>query len=101
MSFVVATDDGLFHLDEDGNTRKLVEGPFRHVVAADDGAVALAADGTLWNVDDDGAAEFETLPPTRGAITCVLVNGDDVWAGTAGANLWLVRGGELMPGKRI
>ena len=97
MSFVVATDDGLFHLDEDGNTRKLVEGPFRHAVAADDGAVALAADGTLWNVDDDGAAEFEQLPPTRGALTCVLVNGADVWAGTATGHLLLVREGELTP----
>lgn len=99
MSFVVATDDGLYYVDDEGASRQLVEGGFRHVVAADDGAVALAADGTLWNVDDDGAAEFEQLPPTRGAVTCVLVNGDDVWAGTAGANLWLVRGGELMPVK--
>ena len=98
MSFVVATDDGLFHIDDEGNGRqRLVEGGFRHVVAADDGVVALAADGTLWNVDDEGAAEFETLPPTRGAITCVLVNGDDIWAGTAGAHLLLVREGELMP----
>lgn len=99
MSFVVATDDGLYYVDDEGASRQLVDGGFRHVVAADDGAVALAADGTLWNVDDDGAAEFETLPPTRGAITCVLVNGDDVWAGTAGANLWLVRGGDLTPVK--
>lgn len=97
MSFVVATDDGLFHVDEDGNPRKLVEGPFRHAVAADDGAVALAADGTLWNVDEDGAAEFEQLPPTRGAVTCVLVNGTDVWAGTAGGHLLLVREGDLTP----
>jgi hypothetical protein len=97
MSFVVATDEGLYYVDEDGDRRQLVEGGFRHVVAADEGAVALAHDGTLWNVDEDGAAEFETLPPTRGAITCVLVNGDDVWAGTAGANLWLVRAGDLTP----
>jgi hypothetical protein len=95
MSFVVATDDGLFHVEEDGQSRRLVEGGFRHVVAADDGAVALASDGTLWNVDDDGAAEFEQLPPTRGTVTCVLVNGTDVWAGTAGAHLLLVREGEL------
>jgi hypothetical protein len=99
MSFVVATDDGLFHIGEDGTSRRLVEGGFRHAVAADDGAVALAADGTLWNVDEDGAAEFEELPPTKGAPTCVLVNGADVWAGTAGAHLLLVRGGELMPVK--
>ena len=99
MSFVVATDDGLYYVDEDGGQRRLVEGGFRHVVAADDGAVALAADGTLWTVDDDGAAEFEELPPTRGAITCVLVNGTDVWAGTAGAHLLLVREGELQPVK--
>jgi hypothetical protein len=97
MSFVVATDDGLFHVQEDGTSRRLVEGGFRHAVAADDGAVALAADGTLWNVDEDGAAEFEELPPTRGAPTCVLVNGSDVWVGTAGAHLWLVREGELSP----
>lgn len=98
MSFVVATDDGLYFVDEDGAQRRLVEGGFRHVVAVDDGAaVALAADGTLWNVDEDGAAEFETLPPTRGAITCVLANGSDLWAGTAGAHLWLVREGELAP----
>jgi hypothetical protein len=97
MSFVVATDDGLFHVDEDGTSRRLVKGGFRHAVAADDGAVALAADGTLWNVDDDGAAEFEQLPPTRGAPTCVLVNGDDIWAGTAGAHLLLVREGDLTP----
>ena len=100
MSFVVATDDGLYYVDEeDGQSRQLVEGGFRHVVAADEGAVALAADGTLWNVDDEGAAEFETLPPTRGAITCILVNGSDLWAGTAGANLWLVREGDLSPVK--
>ncbi len=97
MSFVVATDDGLFRIEDDGQPARLVEGGFRHVVAADDGAVALAADGTLWNVDDDGAAEFETLPPTRGTVTCVLVNGADVWAGTAGAHLILVREGELAP----
>lgn len=97
MSFVVATDDGLFHVDEDGSPRKLVEGAFRHAVAADDGAVALAADGTLWNVDEDGAAEFEQLPPTRGAVTCVLVNGGDVWAGTASGHLLLVREGDLTP----
>jgi hypothetical protein len=97
MSFVVATDDGLFHVDEDGSSQRLVEGGFRHAVAVDDGAVALAADGTLWNVDEDGAAEFEQLPPTKGAPTCVLVNGSDVWAGTAGAHLLLVREGELTP----
>ena len=96
MSFAVATDDGLFLVDEEGAVSKLVDGGFRHVVAADEGAVALGADGTLWNVEDDGtAAEFEELPPTRGAITCVLVNGSDVWAGTAGAHLILVREGEL------
>lgn len=97
MSFVVATDDGLFYVDEDEtSTRRLVEGPFRHVVAADDGAVALAADGTLWNVDENGEAnEFEELPPTSGQPLCVLVNGTDVWAGTAGAHLLLVREGEL------
>ncbi|HEU0130919.1 MAG TPA: hypothetical protein VFQ85_08015 [Mycobacteriales bacterium] len=98
MSFVVATDDGLFFVLEDGTTRRLVEGAFRHAVAADDGVVALAADGTLWNVDEDGGvAEFEELPPTKGAPTCVLVNGADVWAGTAGAHLLLVREGELTP----
>ena len=97
MSFVVATDDGLFHVDDEGVSKQLVEGGFRHAVALDDGAVALAADGTLWNVDEDGAAEFEQLPPTKGAPTCVLVNGNDVWAGTAGAHLLLVRDGELMP----
>lgn len=97
MSFVVATDDGLFHVQDDGQYKRLVEGGFRHAVAAEDGAVALAADGTLWNVDDDGAAEFEQLPPTKGAPTCVLVNGTDVWAGTAGAHLLLVREGELTP----
>jgi hypothetical protein len=97
MSFVVATDDGLFSVQEDGTARRLVEGGFRHAVAADDGAVALAADGTLWNVDDDGAAEFEELPPTKGSPTCVLVNGSDVWVGTAGAHLWLVREGDLTP----
>jgi hypothetical protein len=99
MSFVVATDEGLYAVTDEGSQLRLVEGGFRHVVAADDGAVALAHDGTLWNVDDDGAAEFEELPPTRGAITCVLVNGTDVWAGTAGAHLLLVREGELMPVK--
>lgn len=95
MSFVVATDDGLFRIEEDGAPKLLVEGPFRHAVVAEDGAVALAADGTLWNVDDDGAAQFEELPPTSGAPQCVLVNGTDVWAGTVGANLLLVRDGEL------
>lgn len=95
MSFVVATDDGLFRVEEDGTSTRLVEGGFRHVAAADDGVVALAADGTLWNVDDDGAAEFETLPPSRGTVTCVLVNGTDLWAGTAGAHLLLVREGDL------
>jgi hypothetical protein len=97
MSYVVATDEGLYLVQDDGSPRRLVEGGFRHAVAADDGAVALAADGTLWNVDEDGAAEFEQLPPTKGAPTCVLVNGTDVWAGTAGAHLLLVREGELTP----
>lgn len=97
MSFVVATDDGLFHIDDEGASRRVVEGPIRHAVAADDGAVALAADGTLWNVDEDGAAQFEELPPTKGQPLVVLVNGTDIWAGTAGAHLLLVREGELTP----
>jgi hypothetical protein len=98
MSFLVATDDGLYFIHDDGTSRQLVEGAFRHAVAAEDGAVALAADGTLWNVDEDGlAAEFEELPPTKGAPTCVLVNGADVWTGTTGAHLLLVREGELTP----
>ena len=98
MSYVVATDDGLYFVDEDGSPSRLVEGPFRHVVAADEGAVALAADGTLWSVDEDGsAAEFEELPPTKGTPLCILVNGTDVWAGTSGAHLLVVREGDLKP----
>lgn len=98
MTFVVATDGGLFHVEEGESPRRLVEGPFRHVVAADEGAVALAADGSLWAVDEEGeAAQFEELPPTKGNPLCVLVNGDDLWAGTAGAHLLLVRSGELTP----
>jgi hypothetical protein len=99
VSFVVATDGGLFFVDEeDGSPRRLVEGPFRHAVAADDGAVALAADGTLWSVDENGeAAEFESLPPTKGTPLCVLSNGTDLWVGTSGAHLLLVRDGDLRP----
>ena len=97
MSFVVATDDGLFLVDDEGTSQRIAEGGFRHVVAADDGAVALAADGTVWSVDDGGAAEFETLPPTRGEPRCVLSNGSDLWVGTSGAHLLLVRDGELRP----
>jgi len=98
MTFVVATDDGLYQVYEDGSPQRLVEGPFRHVVAADEGAVALAADGTVWSVDEDGGAnEFEELPPTKGQPLCLLVNGTDIWAGTSGAHLLLVREGELRP----
>jgi photosystem II stability/assembly factor-like uncharacterized protein len=93
MDFLVGTEDGLFRVTDDARTAKLIPGRIRHVVASDEGAVALDAAGTLWNVDEDGALEFDELPTMH--ATCVLVDGDDVWLGTEGAHLVLLRNGEV------
>ncbi|MCA1823611.1 MAG: hypothetical protein ABR520_10080 [Mycobacteriales bacterium] len=93
MDFLVGTDTGLFRLTETGGLEQLLDGPIRHVVAADEGAVALRGDGSLWSIDDDGAAEFDELSGVT--PTCLLLDDEDVWLGTTGAHLLLLRGGEL------
>lgn len=93
MSFVVATEGGLFRLDTDGSRQVLHIGDFRHVVPADEGCVALRADGTLYEVDEESAQEFDSPPVTN--PTCILVDEDDVWLGTEDARLFVVRKGEL------
>lgn len=94
MDFVVGTESGLFRIGDDGSRQLLLVGAIKHVVASDEGCVALRTDKTLWNVDEDGAQEFDTF----GAIapTCVLLNDDDVWLGTEGAHLIVLRGGEAI-----
>lgn len=94
MDFVVGTESGLFRVGDDGSRQLLLVGAIKHVVASDEGCVALRTDNTLWNVDEDGAQEFDefgTLVPT-----CVLLNDDDVWLGTEGAHLIVLRGGEAV-----
>lgn len=93
MSFVVATEGGLFRVGTDGTRQVLHLGDFRHVVPDEDGCVALRADGTLFAADEEGAQEFDSPPVTN--PTCLLLDGDDLWLGTEDARLFVVRGGEL------
>ena len=94
MDFVVGTESGLFRVGDDGSRQLLLVGAIKHVVASDEGCVALRTDNTLWNVDEDGAQEFDTFGTI--APTCVLLDDDDVWLGTEGAHLIVLRGGEAV-----
>jgi hypothetical protein len=91
MDLLIGTEGGLFRLAPDGRTTQLLRDPIRHVVAADEGAVALDASGTLWSVDDT-VMEFDEFPAA--GATCVLQDEDTVWIGTEGARLLRVRDGE-------
>jgi hypothetical protein len=94
MDILVATESGLYLVVPGKDPRLLGEGPMLHVVAADEGSVALDADGTLWNVDDEGVAtEFDQL--SIDSPTCLLLDGDDIWVGSESARLAVVRGPEV------
>ena len=89
MPYVVATADGLIQIDDRGRMKRLADGPFRHVVPGEeDGeAVALDEQGQIWDIDEDGAAPYESFDAGVGA-TCLLVDGADVWLGTDPAGLF-------------
>lgn len=93
MEILAATEDGLYFITDDEEPRLLAPGPMRHVVATDDGSVALAASGTLWSIDEEGAAEFDELGVD--SPTCLLLDGDAIWVGTETARLITVRGPEV------
>jgi hypothetical protein len=93
MDILVATDNGLYRVSEGDEPELLGEGDMVQVVAADEGSVALAADGTLWSIDDDGASEFDQV--ALDSPSALLLDGDDIWIGTAAGRLAVVRGPEL------
>ena len=93
MDVLAATEDGLYRITEDDEPELLAAGPMRHVVATDEGSVALAASGTLWSIDEDGAAEFDELGID--SPSCLLLDGDAIWVGTQTARLVTVRGPEV------
>jgi photosystem II stability/assembly factor-like uncharacterized protein len=93
MDVLAATEDGLYRMSGDADPELLAAGPMLHVVATDDGSVALAAGGTLWSIDDDGAAEFDELGVD--SPTCLLLDGDAIWIGTETGRLVTVRGPEV------
>src|SRR3954451_22123839 len=88
MPYVVATSEGLIQVDDRGRMKRLADGPFLHVVPGEeDGeAVALDEQGQVWDIDEDGAAPYESFD--RGRATCLLVDGADVWLGTDPAGLF-------------
>lgn len=93
MDVLAATEDGLYLIADDDEPALLAAGPMRHVVATDEGSVALAAGGTLWSIDEDGAAEFDELGID--SPTCLLLDGDAIWIGTQTARLFTVSGPEV------
>lgn len=93
MDILVATEGGLYLVVPGSDTEQLAEGSMLHVLAADEGSVALDAEGTLWSVEDGAAAEFDQL--AIDSPTCLLLDGDDIWVGTEGARLAVVRGPEI------
>ncbi len=95
MDVLAATGDGLYRISDDGTSRQLAPGAMLHVVATDEGSVALDATGTLWSIDDDGAAEFDELGID--SPTCLLLDGDDIWIGTAADRLVRVHGPDIVP----
>lgn len=93
MDILAATQDGLYLVRDNEEPRLLAPGSMRHVVATDEGSVALAADGTLWSVDEDGAAEFDELG--LDSPSCLLLDGEAIWIGTESAKLVVVNGPEV------
>jgi photosystem II stability/assembly factor-like uncharacterized protein len=93
MEVLAATEDGLYRVTDDADPELLAAGPMLHVVATDEGSVALAKGGTLWSIDDDGAAEFDELGID--SPTCLLLDGDAIWIGTETARLVTVKGPEV------
>ncbi|MEP7054264.1 MAG: hypothetical protein ABI912_03360 [Actinomycetota bacterium] len=93
MDVLAATEDGLYLLTDDDEPELLAAGPMLQVVATDEGSIALAEGGTLWSIDDDGAAELDELGID--SPTCLLLDGDDIWIGTETARLFIVRGPEV------
>src|SRR6185437_8420855 len=87
MPYVVATTDGLIQIDDRGRLNRLAEGSFLHVVPGEDDGEAVALDdqGQIWDIDEEGAAPYESF--NDGRATCLLVDGADVWLGTDPAAL--------------
>ena len=93
MDVLAATEDGLYLISDNDEPELLAPGAMRHVVATDEGSVALAASGTLWSIDGDGASEFDELGID--SPTCLLLDGEAIWIGTELAKLVTVRGPEV------
>lgn len=93
MDILAATEDGLYRITDDDEPELLAPGAMRHVVATDEGSVALADGGTLWSIDEEGAAEFDELGID--SPSCLLLDGDAIWIGTETARLVTVRGPEV------
>ncbi len=88
MEVLVGTEDGLFLIEANGDQHRVLDGAVRHVVGADEGSVALLADGSLWSIDGTDAAEFDDLVALKPST--LLLDDDVVWLGTAGAHLYRV-----------
>src|SRR3954470_9419637 len=88
MPYVVATTNGLLRVDDRGRIARLAEGDFLHVVPGEEDGEAVALDehGQVWDVDDDGAAPYESFTDTK--ATCLLVDGSEIWVGTHPAGLY-------------
>jgi photosystem II stability/assembly factor-like uncharacterized protein len=88
MPYVVATADGLIQIDDRGRMTRLADGPFMHVVPGEEDGEAVALDdqGQIWDVDESGAAPYESFE--GGRATCLLVDGADVWLGADPAGLF-------------
>ncbi|MEO7629752.1 MAG: hypothetical protein ABIS44_00260, partial [Mycobacteriales bacterium] len=93
VDILAATEDGLYLISGDAEPDQIADGPMLHVVSTDEGSVALGEGGTLWSVDDDGAAEFDELGIDSPA--CLLLDGDAIWIGTEKARLVAVHGPEV------
>jgi hypothetical protein len=89
MPYMVATSDGLIQVDDRGRLKRLAEGSFIHVVPGEEDGEAVALDdqGQIWDIDDDGAAPYESFSE-GGRATCLLVDGSDVWVGTDPAGVY-------------
>jgi hypothetical protein len=94
MRIFVATGDGLFVIDGDGNEKQLAAGDVGAITRAPDGALLLVVDehdvvalrGASFEQHDDVERSGEVL-------TCITATNDDVFVGTVGAHvLHLVEG---------
>lgn len=96
MTVLVATEGGVFALEEQGGSRPELEGPVSALSGDERGVWAVVdrqavaargADGTWARLDVDTGAR----------ITALRADGDAAWVGTADARLWRVSGDGATP----